>query len=153
MPLFVLRPWKQVCLSLLAFVACVGLLSGCGGGAADPGASMGTGMGTGTASLSPAPATSSTPPPLAPTDPSTPATGEATLSWNPPPTPVAGYRIYHGSASRDYRQARGQGIATSATRHTLSALPANGTTYFAVTSVDAAGLESPYSLEVTKTFP
>ncbi len=148
-PLFVPRQWKQAGLGLVITATCAGLLGGCGGGAGD--STVGASAGTGTTGPSPGPSTSSTP--LAPTDPSPPVPGAATLSWTPPPTPVAGYRVYHGSASRDYRQARGLGIATSATSHTLSALPINGTTYFTVTSVDAAGVESPYSLEVTKTFP
>jgi fibronectin type 3 domain-containing protein len=64
---------------------------------------------------------------------------------------VVGYRVYWGTASRSYGQARGNGTETSATAHTVGNLPAGRTYYFAVTAYDAAGTESDYSAEASKT--
>ena len=61
--------------------------------------------------------------------------------------------MYYGTASHTYRQALGSGTYTSATTLTLSSLPSGYTYYFAVTALDAAGMESPYSTEVTKVMP
>jgi len=69
-------------------------------------------------------------------------------------TDTAGYRIYYGTMSGSYTQARGSGINTgSATRFTVTGLQGGRTYYFAVTAYDSAGNESAYSAEVSKTLP
>lgn len=64
---------------------------------------------------------------------------------------MTGYRVYYGTASRTYFQAKGAGIAIGkVTSHTLYALQSGYRYYFAVTAVDAAGNESLYSSEASK---
>ena len=85
-------------------------------------------------------------------------TDTVTLDWQPPTENVdgsplmdlAGYRIYYGTASRDYTEvvAIDSGAATS---HSL-VLP-SGSYYFAMTAIDGEGNESAYSNEVVKTVP
>jgi fibronectin type 3 domain-containing protein len=66
---------------------------------------------------------------------------------------VSGYRVYYGTASRSYGQALGGGIFTKTPSYTVSNLASGATYYFAVTAVDAAGVESEYSTERSKTMP
>lgn len=67
---------------------------------------------------------------------------------------TAGYRVYYGTASGSYAQARGAGLnAGNATRYTATGLVAGRTYYFAVTAYDAAGNESAFSSEVSKSIP
>jgi fibronectin type 3 domain-containing protein len=66
---------------------------------------------------------------------------------------VVKYRIYFGTASRTYLQARGQGLDASGTNYTVTNLQSGRRYYFAVTAVDATGAESDYSNEATKAFP
>jgi hypothetical protein len=73
---------------------------------------------------------------------------KAQLRWNAQPG-VKGYKVYMGTASRSYTY---QEDVRRRTHHEFKALP-DGTYYFAVTSYDDAGRESPYSAEVTKTIP
>lgn len=70
-----------------------------------------------------------------------------TLAWNPSTgTNVAGYNIYYGVASRVYTNAVPVGNVTN----TTVTLPAYGVRYyFAATALDAQGLESVYSDEVS----
>lgn len=85
----------------------------------------------------------------------TSATGSATLSWQPvtqrtdgTPADLAGYRVYWGKSSRNYSNSV---MVQGADRlvHTIDNLtPA--TWYFAVTAVDAFGVESEYSNEASK---
>jgi hypothetical protein len=64
---------------------------------------------------------------------------------------VLGYRVYYGTASHTYIQSVGAGInAGNATTFTVTGLT-TGTYYFAVTAYDAAGNESGFSVEASKT--
>lgn len=65
-----------------------------------------------------------------------------TLGWKPSTDPVVGYRLYHGPASGTYTNS----IPFPGTNAHLVVPP--GTNYFAVTAVDANGLESDFSNEV-----
>jgi hypothetical protein len=78
--------------------------------------------------------------------------GKATLDWTAPTDPaVIGYRVYYGTAKGTYMQSPGTGInAGASTSYTVNGLIAGATYYFAVTSFDSAGRESPYSNEATK---
>jgi hypothetical protein len=72
--------------------------------------------------------------------------GTLTLEWDPSPDPdVAGYRLYYGGLSQQYTNLIEVGPATLAV---VDNLLDGATYYFAVTSVNAAGLESDYSGEV-----
>jgi hypothetical protein len=84
-------------------------------------------------------------------------TGSATLSWSAPTqrsdgsplTNLAGYRIYYGRMSQTYDyeiEVTNPGIVT----YVIEGL-VPGEWYFAAASVDAAGVESEYSNEVTRT--
>jgi fibronectin type 3 domain-containing protein len=66
---------------------------------------------------------------------------------------VSGYRIYYGTASRSYDQAKGSGQFVTNTTATVPNLEGGTTYYFAVTAVDASGTESTYSGEATKAIP
>jgi hypothetical protein len=90
----------------------------------------------------------------APAPPPPPATqGSATLAWTAPAGPVAGYRVYYGTASGTYNQALGSGTYVTAPTVTLSGLPSRRSYYFAVTAIDLTGAESTYSNEATKLIP
>jgi hypothetical protein len=89
------------------------------------------------------------------TDPApTPTGNTATLTWTAPTSGAAvGYRVYYGTASKNYSQTKGSGTYSATTNISLSDLPTGNTYYFAVTAVDAAGVESSYSNEVAKSIP
>ena len=71
----------------------------------------------------------------------------ATLQWDRnPEANVIGYRVYVGRVSRGYDSVLDIGNLTSAEVPTPS-----GTTFYAVTAYDSAGLESGFSAEVTYT--
>jgi len=76
----------------------------------------------------------------------------ATVSWNSNTEPdLAGYRVYYGTQSGQYDQAKGNGIVvTGATNYTISGLNLGTRYYFAVTAFDTSGNESGYSQEVFK---
>ncbi|HEV2208849.1 MAG TPA: fibronectin type III domain-containing protein [Verrucomicrobiae bacterium] len=77
------------------------------------------------------------------------STNRVTLAWNPAPG-AAGYRIYTGTASRNYSSMLDVGPSTTATIGSLRA----GTTYFfAATDYDTNQLESAYSAEISYTVP
>ena len=80
---------------------------------------------------------------------SPPAQG-AQLVWdaNPEPT-VVGYRVYRGGASRNYTNA----VSVAATSVVFADLAAGATYFFAVTALDATGLESGFSAEVSYVEP
>jgi hypothetical protein len=101
---------------------------------------------------SPSPAPPPPPPPSAPPPPPAPTPGSALLQWDPvTAADLAGYRVYFGTASRTYAQARGQGADAGRTpSFTANNLQRGITYYFAVTSYDFAGNESAFSAEVTK---
>lgn len=73
------------------------------------------------------------------------------LSWDPASdTGVAGYRVYCGTASRDYDTVMDVGNVTSAS----IPLPLSGVTYyFAVTDYDQSGNQSDFSNEAVYTAP
>ena len=79
-----------------------------------------------------------------------------TLTWDPPTTnadgtaltDLAGYKVYYGNASRSYSSVNP--VIDNVTTYTSPDL-APGTYFFAVTALDAAGNESAYSNEVSKT--
>jgi hypothetical protein len=86
-----------------------------------------------------------------------PVVGSATLNWQPPTertdgtalSNLAGYRIYYGNAPGNFSQSvnlTNPGL-TSYVIDNLS----GGTWYFAMTAVDAAGLESARTNPVSKT--
>jgi hypothetical protein len=76
----------------------------------------------------------------------------ATLKWDSAATSgAARYRVYFGVGSRSYLQARGAGVEVGAnTQYVATDLQQGATYYFAVTSVDANGVESAYSNEAQK---
>jgi hypothetical protein len=74
-----------------------------------------------------------------------------TLAWNRcTNSTVAGYNIYYGGASRAYTNEISAGNTTNAT---ISGLVPGTTYYFAATTYSAAGLESPFSSEVSYLVP
>jgi outer membrane lipoprotein-sorting protein len=84
--------------------------------------------------------------------------GFATLSWDAPTTnadgtpltDLAGYRIYYGTSSGNYSQNINVGNVTT---YTVDNLTEGATYYFTATAYDAAGNESEYSNEDSKTIP
>ena len=85
--------------------------------------------------------------------------GSVTLSWQPPTeredgtplTALAGYRLFYGRSSRDYTEEvriDNPGVTT----HVIDNL-GSGTWYFAMTAIDADGLESDLSAEATRAIP
>jgi len=77
-------------------------------------------------------------------------TGEAaqvTLAWDPPDLEpdIAGYKIYYGTASRDYGWVIDVGNVTT---FTVSDLSDGVPYYFTTIAYDTSNLESPYSNEV-----
>src|SRR5262245_38938068 len=74
-----------------------------------------------------------------------------TLAWNASTgSSVAGYNLYYGGVSQNYTNMVNAGNSTNAT---VTGLNTGITYYFAVTAYDVAGLESPFSSEVSYTIP
>jgi hypothetical protein len=71
-----------------------------------------------------------------------------TLGWNPSSGNIAGYRLYHGTSPGNYTALTDVGLAVQAT---VSNLTYGVTYYFAMTSYDIIGLESPFSNEINYT--
>jgi hypothetical protein len=61
--------------------------------------------------------------------------GGIRLAWDPPPTEVAGYKVYYGQYSRDYDLVVDVGSQTS---YTLSGLEGDQGYYFTVTAYTIA---------------
>jgi hypothetical protein len=84
------------------------------------------------------------------------ATDAVTLQWNPdavttdPSTNPVGYHMRIGTSSRNYTQSIAEGNVTTAT---VTGLVSRTTYYFAVTAYNAAGVDSPYSNEVSYQAP
>ena len=79
------------------------------------------------------------------------AAGTVTLAWRPSADPtVVGYDIYQGTTSGVYTSKLDAGDATNLT---ISDLVAGTTYYFAATTVDGAGMISPFSNEVSCKVP
>ncbi len=75
------------------------------------------------------------------------ATGSVTLAWNASTNPVvAGYNVYYGCACGAYTNKISTGTATNLT---IPGLVEGATYYFAATTYTAAGVESPFSSEVS----
>ncbi len=87
------------------------------------------------------------------------ATGSATLSWTPPRTntdgtpliDLGGYRVHYGTVSRSYD--RSLSIPNAGLTSVVIENLASGTWYFAVKALTAAGIESDFSQEASKTIP
>ena len=89
-----------------------------------------------------------------------PTTGSITLSWMPPTenddgsplVDLAGYNIYWGIESMQYDQSLSidnPGLSA----YVLDGLPRFQTFYFVMTALNAEGIESEHSNEVSKTVP
>jgi len=82
-------------------------------------------------------------------------TGSVTLTWDAPTTnadgtplfDLAGYKIYFGTSSRNYPWSIDVGNVTTYKLNNLSP----GTYFFAVTANNTSGIESDFSVEVSKT--
>ncbi|MFY9270806.1 MAG: conjugal transfer protein TraN [Candidatus Manganitrophaceae bacterium] len=82
--------------------------------------------------------------------------GEARLGWNPNlEADLAGYKMYYGSASRNYTASVDVGLTETPQNptHTLRDLPDGITLYFAVTAYDTSGNESGFSNECVQAIP
>jgi hypothetical protein len=112
---------------LLAAVCCI--VAACGGGGSEAGSDGASGA---------------NPPP-------TPSDGTVTLAWDAnSESDMAGYRVYYGTSSGTYQQARGGGInAGLATEFSITGLQPGTTYYMTVTSYDRSGNESNYSAQVS----
>lgn len=83
--------------------------------------------------------------------------GTATLTWDAPSTntdgsvltDLSGYKVYYGTASRNYNQQVNAGNVTSKTL----TLADGATYYFSVVAYDTSGNESNFSNEVSKNLP
>jgi hypothetical protein len=73
------------------------------------------------------------------------AAASVTLAWDPAPN-MAGYRLYCGTTSRVYTQTIEVGNTTTTL---VSNLVAGQTYFFAIAAYNSAGLESPFSNEVS----
>lgn len=73
----------------------------------------------------------------------------ATLTWNASTSSgISGYDLYYGGVSHTYTNMVSVGNATNAT---ITGLKSGATYYFAVTAIDAAGVQSAYSNEASYT--
>ena len=74
------------------------------------------------------------------------------VTWNPNTEPdLAGYKLYHGTASGQYGEPVDVGNVTG---HVMEITPQHGATYyFALTAYDTSGNESGYSAEATCFIP
>jgi len=73
------------------------------------------------------------------------------LAWDPSTDPlIAGYSLYYGGASQTYTNEISVGLVTTAT---LSGLAEGNTYYFAATTYNELGLESPFSSELVYLVP
>ena len=61
--------------------------------------------------------------------------------------------MYYGTSSRSYSQALGSGAFVATSTYVAAGLQSGRTYYFAVTAIYAAGAESGFSNEVSKTIP
>lgn len=80
-----------------------------------------------------------------------PPSGSLTIGWSAnTDADLAGYKVYYGTTSRHYQQAKGAGVgAGTATQLTVTGLTLGTTYYLSVTSFDKSGNESAYSAEVS----
>ncbi len=74
-----------------------------------------------------------------------------TLAWDPSAYPtVFGYHLYYGGASLTYTSLVAVGVVTNGS---ITGLAAGSQYFFAATAVNGAGLESPFSNEVSYQVP
>ncbi|MBU5614626.1 malectin domain-containing carbohydrate-binding protein [Geomonas azotofigens] len=80
------------------------------------------------------------------------AAAQASIAWSAPTdsTGVTGYKVHIGGTSGNYSQHVDVGSTTS---YSASSLTDGSTYYFAVTAYNAAGSESAYSNEISRSFP
>ncbi|GFO64854.1 malectin domain-containing carbohydrate-binding protein [Geomonas paludis] len=80
------------------------------------------------------------------------AAAQASIAWSAPTdsTGVTGYKVHIGGSSGSYSQHIDVGSTTS---YSSSSLSDGSTYYFAVTAYNAAGAESAYSNEISRSFP
>ncbi|MBJ6751615.1 malectin [Geomonas anaerohicana] len=80
------------------------------------------------------------------------AAAQANIAWSAPTdsTGVTGYKVHIGGSSGSYSQHIDVGSTTS---YSSSSLSDGSTYYFAVTAYNAAGAESAYSNEISRSFP
>ena len=79
------------------------------------------------------------------------ATQSVTLAWNPSTDPtVVGYNLYYGGKSGNYTNTLSAGNATN---KTVSGLVEGKTYYFAATTYNSSGIQSPFSNEVSYSVP
>ena len=79
------------------------------------------------------------------------ATQNVTLAWNASTDPtVVGYNIYYGGGSGNYTNMTSAGNATNLT---VSGLVGGATYYFAATTYNSSGVQSPFSNEVFYSVP
>ena len=76
--------------------------------------------------------------------------GPVTVAWDPETSPVTGYKVYWGTASRSYSWVANAGAQSS---YPVPGLNQGTTYYFAATAYDATGTQSGYSNEVAYTVP
>ena len=80
--------------------------------------------------------------------PDTASPAEVTLQWyHSPSAAVIGYKLYFGTASREYTDSVDVGYVTE---HTFSTLADGAVYFFAATAYDPYGNESEYSNEVVR---
>jgi len=76
---------------------------------------------------------------------------KVSFSWLPNgEADLAGYRVYYGTASRNYTQVLNVG---NTNRATVSNLVAGTTYYFALSAYDTVGLESAFTSEIVYSVP
>jgi len=86
--------------------------------------------------------------------PGPPGSGAVQVQWTPVAVPnQAGYRVYYGTASRNYLQPFGQGLASPASTVTVTGLARAKRYFFAVTTIDSLGNESAFSQEAFVDLP
>ena len=84
------------------------------------------------------------------------ATGSVSLAWNTPSTYIdgtpatseVGFKVFYGTASREYTHVIDVKNVPSCS---INSLYPGTTYYFAITAYDSTGIESDYSTELSKT--
>ena len=93
-----------------------------------------------------------TTPPPPPPPPPPPVQHTVHLTWNPSDSSIVGYRVYRSESSGSGFQ-NITGSLVSATDYDDATVTSGTTYYYAITAVNAAGQESPYSNQATAVVP